>query len=488
MGSIVVIGLGPGDPNLITRQAWKLLSQADELYVRTQQHPTLAGLPQNVQIQSFDDLYETLEKPEDVYSAIAGKILELGRRQQGVLYAVPGSPMVAEASVGEILAKAKSSGQSVQIVQGLSFIEPALELVGLDALAGLKVVDALEVAACNHPPFSGDEPTILAQMYSRALASDVKLTLMNEYPDEHQVALLHRAGTLSAKIEWVPLHELDHSADIDHLTTLFIPPLPESAGFNALQETVAHLRAPDGCPWDQEQTHASLRQNLLEESYEVLTVIDSGDFTSLAEELGDMLLQIVLQTQIAIDEGEFQMRDVTASINSKLIRRHPHVFSDLEVDGVASVIRNWETLKAAERKPDAGVLSGVSPAMPALAQADSYQSRAARVGFDWEEISSVLEKLNEEIDELQNAESDIEQAAELGDVLFSVVNWARWLEINPEAALRESNARFRARFELLEERARIDGRELTQMTVDELEELWVGAKQVLGTTGMKSGH
>ena len=118
MGSIVVIGLGPGDPNLITRQAWKLLSQADEIYVRTQQHPTLAGLPQNVQIQSFDDLYETLEKPEDVYSAIAGKILELGRRQQGVLYAVPGSPMVAEASVGEILAKAKNSGQSVQIVQG----------------------------------------------------------------------------------------------------------------------------------------------------------------------------------------------------------------------------------------------------------------------------------------------------------------------------------------------------------------------------------
>ncbi len=483
MPGITIVGLGPGDPSQLTRAAWDVLSAADEVHLRTARHPTVAGLPASVARFSFDELYETVERPEQVYATIAERVLELGARPAGVVYAVPGHPCVAEASVQLIRARAAERGLPVRLVAGLSFVEPALQALNTDALPRLQLADALELAGRHHPPFHPDAPALVAQVYSARLASDVKLTLMNQYPDEHPVTLIHAAGTADELVEAGPLYEVDRSPHIAHLTTLYVPPLPRESALESFQETIAHLRAPEGCPWDREQTHQTLRRNLLEETYEVLHAIDSDDAQAMREEFGDLLLQIVLHAQIAIEAGEYSLADVIADIQAKIIRRHPHVFGDVHVAGAQDVVKNWEQLKAEERKAKpkktkTGVLGDVPRGLPALAQAETYQQRAARVGFDWPDVSGPRAKVDEEIAEIEAAAAPEEQFLEVGDLLFAVVNWARWLEIDPESALRAANARFAGRFAYIETAARAQGRELSAMTLAELDTLWEQAKSV----------
>ncbi len=476
MGFITILGLGPGDPRHLTREAWRVLEAASELWLRTRYHPTVDGLPSHLALYSFDHLYETAEDFTQVYDAIAGEVLRLGRRPRGVVYAVPGHPLVGEATVQRILALAEEAGLPVQIVEGLGFVEPVLTALRIDALGGLQVCDALELAACHHPPLNPDRPALVGQLYSQALAADVKLTLMNQYPDDHQVALVYAAGTSEQRVLHLPLHELDHQGDIAHLTTLYVPPLPGVTSFEGLQETVAHLRAPEGCPWDREQTHASLRSNLLEEAYEVAAAIDAGDMPALCEELGDLLLQVVLHTQIATEEEEFKMPAVIAGIDAKLKHRHPHVWGERRVSGSAEVIQRWEKLKREEKGEGRSVLDGVPTALPALQQADLYSRRAARVGFDWSAATDVARKVREEMAELEAATAQEEREAELGDLLFAVVNWARWLGVDAESALRQANARFAQRFRGMERLARERGLDFAALPIDELETLWQEAK------------
>ena len=480
MSGIVIVGLGPGNPAQLTREAWEVLTTATEVHLRTARHPTVAGLPPGVAVHSFDEVYETVSEFGAVYEQIAARVLALGQRPEGVVYGVPGHPSVGEATVGLIAARAAEAGLPVRIVPGLSFVEVTLTALGADALPGLQVADALDLAARHHPSFQPDAPALVAQLYAPTVAGDVKLTLMNQYPDDHQVALVHAVGTPDERVEWLPLYEIDRSPHIAHLTTLYVPPLPVPSGMETLQETVAHLRAPEGCPWDREQTHQTLRTTLLEEAHEVLEAIDANDPDAMREEFGDLLLQIVLQSQIAIEDGEFSLAQVIAGLNEKLIRRHPHVFGDVKVSGVGQVLENWEKIKAAERengeKPDHGALGQVPPSLPALAQSVILQRRAARVGFDWPDIAGVIEKLKEELEELTSAEDPADRQNELGDVLFAAVNWARWLEVDPESALRQTNAKFRQRFARIEAAAKAQGRALTDMTLDEMEAEWQAAK------------
>jgi len=349
MDSITIVGLGPGDPRHLTREAWDVLEAANEVWLRTAHHPTVAGLPPHLTLHSFDHLYEEAEGFAQVYDAIAGEILRLGQRPEGVIYAVPGHPLVGEATVAQILSRAKEADLAVRIVEGLSFVEPTLTALRIDPLAGLQVYDAVELAACYHPPLNPDLPALVGQLYSRTLAADVKLTLMNQYPDDHKVVLVHAAGTSEQRVVRLPLYELDRRDDVAHLTTLYIPSLPGVTSFEGLQDTVAHLRAPDGCPWDREQTHESLRTGLLEEAYEALAAIDAGDVQALQEELGDLLLQVLLQTQIATEEGEFKMAQVIAGIDAKLKHRHPHVWGGRRVSGTGEVLQRWEELKREEK-------------------------------------------------------------------------------------------------------------------------------------------
>jgi tetrapyrrole methylase family protein/MazG family protein len=474
---ITVVGLGPGRANLLTQEARETLSAAREVWVRTARHPTVAELPQ-IPWKPMDSFYEQKEDFSAVYSAITEEVLRLGERPEGVCYAVPGSPRVGESTVTQILRRAKERGGTVRVVEGLSFIEPVLAALGLDALEGLAIADALELASRYHPPFPPSAHALIGQLYSRELAGDVKLTLMNQYPEEHPVRLVHAAGTDGQTVEELPLHEIDRSEKIAHLTALYVPPFP--GALEEFQETIAHLRAPEGCPWDREQTHRSIRGNLLEEAYETLEALDADNPAHLAEELGDLLLQILLQTQIATEAGEFRMADVVGGVDSKIRRRHPHVFGEVRVSGVDQVLQNWEEIKAGEREHEGneerGLFGGVPLALPALEQAVSYQKRAARVGFDWPEISGVRAKLNEELGELDAARNDEEREAELGDLLFAAVNYARWLKVDPEAALREANARFRVRFGRVEAAAKRLGKPLTNMSLEELDALWEEAK------------
>jgi tetrapyrrole methylase family protein/MazG family protein len=476
---ITIVGLGPGDASLVTRDAWRVLSEAEAVYLRTGQHPIVEHLPPGLSYSTFDHLYEELEDYEAVYQAIIDKVLELAAEPEGVVYAVPGDPTVGEATVLGLRKAAADAGLSIKIIHGISFIEPCLALIGVDALDGLFVADALEVATLHHPPFHPDAPALIGQIYSRMVAADVKLVLMNQYPDNHPVHLLHAAGTPEAEAEALPLHGIDHSEKIASLTALYVPPLELESAFESFQGTVSHLRAPDGCPWDAEQTHQSLRTHLMEEAYEALQAIDNQDMKALQEELGDLLLQIVIQAQIAIEEGHFSMADVVAGIQAKIIRRHPHVFGELRVADVEQVLHNWEALKAAERDQEGdgkGLLDGVPLGLPALAQAAEIQARVVRVGFDWPDLEGVLAKVEEEIQEVRKATQIEEKSLEIGDLLFALVNYARWLDIDPEAALRMANLRFRRRFQRLEERAEVEGRQLSDMTIEELDDLWESVK------------
>ncbi len=482
---IVLLGLGPGDANLLTRQAWQWLEGISEIYVRTRQHPTVAGFPQNLKVISFDEIYEASERFEDVYEQIITRVLELGQRPQGVTYAVPGHPFVAEATCPEIARRAKEMGISVQAIEGLSFIEPTFAALGLDPFPRTELVDALELASLHTPPFPPDQPALIAQIYSREVAADVKLTLTAVYPDTHPVRLVHAAGTPRQVVEDIPLYEIDRSPHVGLLTALYLPPLAPDTSVEGFQEVVARLRAPDGCPWDREQTQQSLGPSLLEETYEALSALESGDVDGFREELGDLLLLLVLISQIASEDGDFQFFEVVRGIHRKIVYRHPHVFGEVQVDGTTGVLKNWENLKAAERKAKGrdsdgrkGILDELPKALPALTQAQEYQDRAAHVGFDWPGIEGVIDKFMEEWDEVKAAATQEEREMELGDLLFAAVNLVRWHKLDAESLLRKANLRFKQRFGHIEQSAREQGRKLTDMSLDEMEALWQEAKRI----------
>lgn len=247
--------------------------------------------------------------------------------------------------------------------------------------------------------------------------------------------------------------------------------------FSTLVEIIARLRAPDGCPWDKKQTHASLRENLLAECYEVLEALDEGDSGKLCDELGDLLMQIVLHAQIASEAGEFELGDVVRGINAKLIHRHPHIFGSEKVRDAEEVALNWEVLKQEEREADTSILESVPRHMPALGYSQEIQRRVARVGFDWADIDGVIDKLVEEVGELRQASSHDEVEQEFGDLLFTLVNIARREGIDSEAALREANRRFYRRFTYMEELCRQRGLAFDKMSFEEQNDLWEEAKK-----------
>lgn len=427
MTHITIVGLGPGDPALLTRAAWDALQAADEVHLRTRAHPAVDGLPAHLALHSFDELYEAAEDFAAVYAEIARRVIELGRRPQGVVYAVPGDPTVGEATTWLIRRLAAEAGLTVRVVHGVSFVEPTCLALGLDPLEqdGLQVLDAMVVAASHAPPFDTSRPALLAQCYSRSLASDVKLTLLHSLDAEHPVTVVQAAGTPAQRLRQVPLFELDRSADFDHLTSLYVPPAGPYHAYSRLQEIVAHLRSPEGCPWDREQTLQSLRKDLLEEAYELLEALDLDDDDKIGEELGDLSLVVAMLAQIAAEEERVKWPQAMARIVEKLIRRHPHVFGDVQVSGADEVLANWAAIKAEEANAKAQAagtaqpspLDSVPKALPALSLASKYQSRLARAGV----------------------EPSLPAAADnpIGVALWQLVAEARTAGVDAETALRE---------------------------------------------------
>jgi tetrapyrrole methylase family protein / MazG family protein len=357
----------------------------------------------------------------------------------------------------------------------LSLVASTFETLRLTPPSKLTLLEAQEFTSAHYPPTPPDVDTLIIGVDSRELALQVKAVLQSIYPDEHVVKVVESGGGKEQR-----LGELG-TGDYSPSTCLYIPSLGEGTSIESFAEIVAHLRAPDGCPWDREQTHQTLRKHLLEEAYETLSAMDADDKAGMREEFGDLLLQILLNAQIAGETNDFTMTDVVRHIYDKIVRRHPHVFGDVELDDVDGVLQNWEKLKEKERsgkKEDKGILDGVPSALPALSQAQEYQDRAARVGFDWPEIEGVLDKIREEIDEIKKAENLKQIADELGDLFFVLVNLARWRGVDAESALREANLKFKKRFAHVEKSAKGQGRNLSGMTLEEMDAFWNEAKKL----------
>jgi tetrapyrrole methylase family protein/MazG family protein len=334
-------------------------------------------------------------------------------------------------------------------------------------------------------PFSSNQNILIVDIINEAELQELVRSLLKLYDEDKEIWLFNQpdAEFPAKDEEHLSLQTLKNKNDLPHKEiALFIPASNEKNSMLDFQELIAHLRSEKGCPWDREQTHRSLRPNLLEETFEVLHAIDIDNVADLQEELGDLLLQIVLHSQIALEDGEFNLEDVISGIERKLIYRHPHIFGDTLVSDAGEVIKNWEVLKAAERKTNhkrQGMLHSVPVDMPALTLAQSYQKRAARVGFDWETIEPVKLKVQEELTEVETAQGAEERAKELGDVLFAMVNLIRWYGVDAESALREAAGRFASRFEYIEECVQKQGKTFADYSLVELDTFWDEAKRQL---------
>ncbi len=469
--TITIVGLGPGEPDLLTVRARAVLEAAHEVWFRTLRHPTVAGLALAGPAHSFDELYDTRENFDELYVDIVERLVRMAA-DTDVVYAVPGHPLVAEATVRGLLAWAADTGGDVRVVDGLSFIEPVCTALRVDPLAaGFQLVDALD------PRLDPMRPALVAQVYGRRVASDVKLALLELYPADHAVTIVRNAGTPDGpSVETMPLAEIDRAEGrFNHLACLYLPALAVEQNprtFEALRAITHRLRAPDGCPWDREQTHATLKRYVLEETYEVLDALDANDPERLCEELGDLLLQVTLHTEIAEEAGEFTYGDVFAHIAAKLLRRHPHVFGDAVITSVEEQWRSWQRIKSQEKGGEESILAGVPAAMPALAYAQAVQERAARTGFDWPNLDQVLDKLTEELGELRRTETHDQRLDEFGDILFVLANVARWLSLDAEEALRQAGRKFARRFGGVEALARARGLDLAAIGLEGMDALW----------------
>lgn len=312
--------------------------------------------------------------------------------------------------------------------------------------------------------------------------SELKLALMALYGPQHQVVLLHGAGTDSVVKETVALYEIDRSDHIKNLTSLYVPALANVGSLGNFAETMAFLRSPNGCPWDREQTSQTMLPSFLEEMAEVADAIEREDVDDLRDELGDLLLHIVFQAQLAAEGDEFTLTDVIAGVEAKIRRRHPHVWGDVNADSAESVALTWDEIKRAEKGDSLpeSILDNLPLTLPTLMRAQKLQKRAAKVGFDWPNISDVWAKLDEEMAELHEAiekDEGVERiSAELGDILFVLANIARWLKVDADTALRSTNAKFVRRFQTIEKTLEARSQTFEQMTLAELDAIWDEAK------------
>ncbi|MBB5174900.1 nucleoside triphosphate pyrophosphohydrolase [Texcoconibacillus texcoconensis] len=482
MNDIHVIGLGAGDIDQLPLGIYRTVKKHEKIWVRTADHPVIEELRQEVGIESFDDIYTQYDDFESVYQTIV-ETLQIEAQKQPIIYAVPGHPLVAERTV-QLLLEQDSEGV-VKIGGGKSFFDDVFATLKIDPIEGFQMLDATS--------FSGDECSfrkhlIFCQVYDSFIASEVKLTLMDHLPDDYLVSIVTAAGSDNETVETVPLYELDRTVSLNNLTVVYVPPVRDEAllyhEFTTLKNVIATLRGPNGCPWDRKQTHESLKPYLLEEAYEVLEAIDEQDVDHLAEELGDVLLQVMLHAQIGEDDGMFTVADVIQSLTEKMIRRHPHVFADVEANDAEDVIKNWEEVKREERGEDKNtytpLLSSVPKSLPALFKAYKLQKKAAKVGFDWGEEAPMWEKVNEEVAEWQTeieAGNKERATKEFGDLLFALTNVARFHDINPEEALMHTNQTFEKRFSFIEAKLYENAESWQEKSLQQLDEFWEEAKR-----------
>ena len=479
---INVVGLGPGSKDALTLGTLEVLKGESKVYLRTQKHPTVDFLNSiGLSFETFDNKYDSFDSFDEVYEAIAKELVEIHEAQQGdIVYAVPGHPLVAEKSVTILMKLCEEKNIAVKMLPAVSFVDAVMESLKLDPIEGVKIVDAFDMGTVVNDKRVG---TIITQVYDKYIASEVKLALLDYYADDTEIYFVRAAGVEGLEsIRKIPLYELDRQEDIDYLTSIYIPKALNAAkDFNDLTDVISMLRDVEGCPWDREQTHESLKACLIEECYEVLEAIDKQDDDMLVEELGDVLLQVVFHAQIAKEEGYFNINDVIKGICNKMIDRHPHIFGDAKAETSEKVLDNWDKIKEKEKgfSTYTEQLNHIPSNLPGLMRADKVQAKAAKVGFDWPTVEPAFDKVLEEINEIKNVYKGKNRARieeEVGDLIFSTVNVARILDIQPEFALNYTIEKFIKRFSYIESVANQKGKKLEEMSLEEMDSLWEEAK------------
>ena len=477
--TITIVGMGPGGMAYLTMEAFEVLTRSNEVLLRTERHPIVPALVEKgMCYASYDSYYEQFESFEDVYEAIAKDIMEKAKLGD-VVYAVPGNPFVAEKTVSNLLA---AYDGPIKIVHGTSFVDAIITTLKYDPVNGFVILDALN---CEKERFNASKDHLFIQVYDQLTASMLKLKLMEVWGDVHEIVVVRGAGIPEHElVERVALSELDHHPDwFDHLTSVFVP---GGAGIkhelHELEAIMRTLRSEDGCPWDREQTHESLTPYLIEEAYEVKEAVDNKDDASLVDELGDVLLQVVFHATMAEEDGYFEMSDIIDAVCSKMIRRHPHVFGDVQVKNSDDVLVNWQAIKDEEKKNKsiAESMKSVTTSLPGLIRAQKVQKKASDVGFDWENASQALAKIHEELSELEQAIENKDEnhiAEEMGDLLLIVSNVARLLGLDAEQSLLDATQKFITRFEYVESELAKNSENPAPQLMERMEELWQESKK-----------
>ncbi|WMJ80259.1 nucleoside triphosphate pyrophosphohydrolase [Clostridium sp. MB40-C1] len=478
---IKVVGLGPGSVEALTIGTLEALKDSNNVYLRTDKHPNIDHLKKiGVEFKSYDYVYEKASNFDDVYEFIAQDLLDNYKICGELVYAVPGNPFKGEKSVEILVKLCEEQDIDIDILPAVSFVDAMVESLKVDPFDGLKIIDSFDI---KNQILDKRVGIIVAQVYNKFIASEVKLALLEYYNDETEIYFVRAAGVKDVEsIRKIKIYELDRQEDIDHLTSIYIPKNAEATkDFYDLLDIMDTLRGENGCPWDKEQTHLSLKKCLIEECYEVLEAIDEEDEDKIIEELGDVLLQVVFHAQIGKEDGYFNVNDIVQGICTKLIQRHPHVFGKITVGNSSEVLVNWDKIKKIEKGFDkyTDELKHVPKNLPALMRADKVQKKAAKVGFDWNDVKPAMNKVIEELNEIKQVyktQNKEKIAGEIGDLIFSSVNIARLLDIDPELALNYTIDKFINRFEYIEKSALKDGKKLEEMSLNEMDELWEESK------------
>lgn len=349
---IEIVGLGAGDLKQMPLGIYERLLSSSPLFLRTNEHPAAKELAEKgVSFVTFDDVYEKSESFEETYETIVNKLLELAEKEKRIVYAVPGHPLVAEKTVQLLLKAEKEKKVEIEIIGGQSFLDAVFTSLQIDPIEGCQIIDATSVRSDE---LEIRHHLIFVQVYDQQIASQVKLTLMERLPDDYIVKVVEAAGTKEEHIRELPLYELDRNIALSQLRIVYVPPVQDESlryqEFSKLREVVKYLRGPEGCPWDRKQTHESLKKYLIEEAEEVLEAIEKQDVENLIEELGDVLLQVMMHAQIGEDDGYFSIDDVIRTLTEKLIRRHPHVFGDVRVENEEQLKKLWDEIKREEKQ------------------------------------------------------------------------------------------------------------------------------------------
>lgn len=489
-GKVTIIGLGSGNEDQLSLGIYKILKNAEHLYLRTNIHPVVNFLDtEGITYETFDYLYKSMYEYEQVYKKISINIINQASSGTSIVYAVPGHPMVAEKSVQNIIEMGKKNNISVEVIGGESFLDTLFSRVQIDPIDGFIFINGEDITSNDIDPTKN---IVIGQVYNKYIASDIKLTLMELYPDEFIVTIVSNLGVDDKEeIKKIPLFELDHYPDdFHHLSSLFIPKTSErkvlDKKFSKLIQIVKILRGPDGCPWDKAQTHQTIRKNMIEEAYELVETIDIMDIDHMVEELGDVLLQVLLHAQIGEDEGYFNIYDVIYELNNKLVRRHPHVFQEEKANNPEEALVEWDKVKKAEKelkRNEKGnmdsVITDIPKDLPVMYYSYKLQKKVAKVGFDWDDVEDIYNKIYEEIDELKNAKKE-ERILELGDLLFAVINLARFYNIDPEESLMMTNRKFINRFNFIEQKLKEQNISIDEASLELMDKYWNLAKREEG--------